>query len=110
MKMFAVALAVSLLLAASAAQAERVQVKFRGTLELGHFKCTDVTKGNLIKRVCYDRAKRYMVIRLHDTHYHYCGVDPQTVKTLLSADWPEGYFDTSIKGHFDCRTHRVPRY
>lgn len=110
MTKFAVALAGALLLIASTAQAERVAVKFRGSLDLRHHKCTDVAKGNLIRRVCYNRAKHYMVLKLRDTYYHYCAVDPKTVAKLLSADWPEQYFDTAIRGHFDCRTHRLPKY
>ena len=110
MRKITLSLAVVLAMFASVAQAEKIAIKFRGPTDLRHFKCTDVTKASLIRRVCYDRAKHYMVIRLRDTHYHYCEVDPRTVAALLSAAWPEQYFDTAIKGHFDCRTHRVPRY
>jgi len=51
-----------------------------------------------------------MVIKLHNTYYHHCEIDEATVKGLLAADAPEDYYHASIRGQFDCRTHRVPHY
>jgi KTSC domain len=44
------------------------------------------------------------------TWYHYCEIDPGTVSSLLAAESMGRLYNASIKGNFDCRTHRVPAY
>jgi hypothetical protein len=46
-----------LLLSASLALAETVDVKYRGPLDLAPFACTDVARSSFIRRVCFDKAK-----------------------------------------------------
>jgi KTSC domain len=43
-------------------------------------------------------------------NYHYCEIDAGTVSSLLGAESMGRFYNTSIKGRFDCRTHRVPAY
>jgi|SRR5215212_10796523 len=106
----------SLVAAISSARAETVSVKYRGPVQLAHFVCTDVTRSSFITRVCYDRAKNYMIIGLQGTYYHYCAIDPATVDGLLRADSMGRYFNANIRsgadqhGPFDCRDHPVPGY
>jgi hypothetical protein len=107
------AFALSLLIsfgAASAAQAESVNVKYRGLVNLAPFACEDITRSSFIERVCYDPKNTYMLIDLKGTWYHYCEIDQQTVSDLLAAGSMGRYYNASIKGRFDCRTHRVPDY
>lgn len=94
----------------SAAQAETVQVKYRGPVDLAPFACEAVTRSSFIQRVCYDENNSYMLINLRGTWYHYCEIDPGTVSSLLAADSMGQFYNASIKGNFDCRTHRVPTY
>jgi hypothetical protein len=49
-------------------------------------------------------------IHLNGTWYHYCEIDADTVARLKSAESMGRFYDRSIKGHFDCRTHREPNY
>jgi hypothetical protein len=47
-----------LLLSASLALAETVDVKYRGALDLAPFACTDVARSSFIRRVCFDKVVR----------------------------------------------------
>jgi hypothetical protein len=92
------------------AESESVFVKYRGEVDLTPFECTDVSRSSFIDRVCYDRSNKYMLISLNGTFYHYCEIDAGTVSSLLNSPSMGGFYNASIKGAFDCRTHRVPSY
>jgi KTSC domain len=83
-----------------------------GSLSTGHCRRTErsMDDGRVRLRCSYDEKNTYMLINLSGTWYHYCEIDPGTVSSLLAADSMGRYFNTSIKGNFDCRTHRVPAY
>ncbi len=103
-----------LLLACGPALAETVLVKYHGPVTLDAFVCAEVNEGSDVTRICYDTAERYMVIRLRSTYYHYCEIDPGTVKGLRSAGSKRQFFEARIKGSgsdglFDCRTHPIPK-
>ena len=89
-------------------------MKFRGSVDLKPFVCAD-TKSSFVNRVCYDKAKAYMLILLRNTWYHYCEIDAGTVSSLISAPSVGSYYNANIKGTgsdgpFDCRTHKVPTH
>ena len=50
-------------------QAETVDVKYRGPVNLAPFDCVDVSRTSFINRVCYDNREQYMVIYLNGTYY-----------------------------------------
>ena len=106
----AIASAVALFAASSIACAESVYVKYRGEVDLRVFDCTDIARSSFIRRVCYDKRNDYMLISLNGTFYHYCEIDGETVSALMTAESMGRYYNASIKGRFDCRTHRVPEY
>ena len=89
---------------------EVVTVKYRGPVSLAPFKCDAITRSSFIERVCYDAANSYMLIDLTGRWYHYCEIDPGTVSSLMAADFTGRFYNQSIKGRFDCRTHLVPEY
>jgi hypothetical protein len=89
---------------------EIVDVKYRGPVDLKHFACTSAERSSFIKLVCYDRSNGYMVISLNGIYYHYCEIDSETVASLLKADSMGRYYNSTIKGRFDCRVNRVPNY
>ncbi len=106
---------VALSLLPKAATAEMVNVKYQGPVDLTPFDCEFVSRSSLIKRVCYDAANQYMIIKLRRTYYHYCEIDVGTVAALRAAESMGRYYSANIKGSgqdgpFDCRTHRVPNY
>jgi hypothetical protein len=104
------AIALLSLVVRTSAQAESVNVKYRGLVDLAPFACETVTRSSFIDRVCYDPKNTYMLIDLNGTWYHYCKIDQETVSSLLAAGSMGRFYNTSIKGKFDCRTHRVPDY
>jgi len=105
-----VATCLALSACASVALAESVQVKYRGEVDLKYFDCTDIVRSSFIRRVCFDRRNKYMLISLNGTFYHYCEIDAGTVSLLLDAPSMGSFYNTSIEGQFDCRVHRVPAY
>jgi uncharacterized membrane protein len=115
MKPLAHSLAFLICLAAGDCRAETatacngtVDVKYRGAVNLDHFSCEPVERSSFIRCVCYDPANAYMIVGLNGTFYHYCGVDKATVDSFKAADSMGRFFNAAIKGHFDCRTGRVP--
>jgi hypothetical protein len=62
---------VTTLLINTTAQAETVDVKYRGPVDLKSFTCTN-TVSSFVNRVCYDEDNSYMLILLRGTWYHYC--------------------------------------
>jgi len=90
--------------------AETVNVKYRGPVDLKAFTCETVTRSSLVKRVCYARREQYMIINLQGIYYHYCEIDARTVSALRGASSMGRYYNSIIKGNFDCRTRRVPLY
>lgn len=110
-----VLLIVTALDAASWAEAETVNVKYRGPVDLTRFVCSDITRSSFINRVCYDQPNQYMVIQLNAVYYPYCEIPKLTIDALLSADSMGRYFNANIKGSgsdgpFDCRSRRSPKY
>jgi KTSC domain len=70
------------------------------------FSCSDVARSTFIKRVCFDNAKSYMIIRLRDTYYHYCNIPESTV----TADSMGRFFNSQVKKNYDCRVNPPLKY
>jgi len=104
------ALTVLVTLYCSSATAETVEVKYRGPVDLKPFACSDNIRSSFVNRICYDKSKSYMLIKLQATWYHYCAIDDGTVTALKSAESVGRYYNNNIKGRFDCRTNPVPLY
>jgi hypothetical protein len=104
----AIPIIITALIASSKAQAESAYVKYRGEVDLKPFQCTDIARSSFIRRVCYDARNDYMLISLNGTFYHYCEIDSGTVTALLNAPSMGRFYNTNIKGNFDCRVHQAP--
>jgi hypothetical protein len=97
------------------ANAETIDVKYYGSLDLKTFDCTTITRSSFVNRACYDKAKRFMVVQLKETYYPYCEMPAATYDAFLKAESMGRYFNANIKGSgkdgpFDCRTHAKPTY
>ena len=110
MKRLVTTVLVFLIVASPVANAETVNVKYRGPVDTSHFSCDDVSRSSFINRVCYDARNQYMLIALKGTYYHYCGIDGGTVSELMAASSMGRFYNGHIKGRFDCRTGYVPAY
>ena len=98
---------------AGALAAEEACVKYHKCISLDHFKCTE-TRSNPVDRVCYAETKRYMVVKLKGTYYHYCEIGPAIVAAFLAAPSIGHYYNSGIKSAatnraFDCRDHPIPQ-
>ncbi|MGN8547105.1 KTSC domain-containing protein [Bradyrhizobium sp. 13971] len=96
-------------------RSETVVVKYRGPVDLKTFACGDISRSSFITRVCYDRAKEYMIIRLNSTYYHYCELPASLFNAFLEAPSMGAFYNQRIRGSgldgpFDCRTHNMPDY
>jgi hypothetical protein len=103
-------IALAALYPASSTWSEDVWVKYRGSVDLEPFDCTDVNRSSFIKRVCFNKAKRYMLIRLNDTYYHYCNIPESAVTALMGADSMGRFFNAQVKGKYNCRLNPPPKY
>jgi len=86
----------------SVVQAETIFVKYRGMVDLSEFSCTD-TESSFIRRICYKRVDKYLVVLLNDAYYHYCQVPQDVAQQWLSAESKGKFYNAKIKGNFDCR-------
>jgi hypothetical protein len=111
------ACAIAFFAASAPAVAECVTVKYRDTpVCFDTFNCTETPQSSFVRVVCYDAAKFYMLIKLNETWYHYCSVDPASVANLLKGPSVGHNYNDSFRSHgsahgpFDCRDHLVPDY
>ena len=88
----------ALAMLAETAVAETVVVKYRGPVDLTSFDCETVTRSSFVRRVCYDAANEYMIIKLKRNYYHYCEIDAGTVADLKAAESMGRYYIANIKG------------
>jgi hypothetical protein len=84
----------------SEGKAETADVKYRGLVDLAPFKCVSIDRSSFIRRVCYDAANSYMIVKLNETYYHYCAIDNRTVDEFEAADSMGRFFNASIRGPF----------
>lgn len=91
------------------AYAEEVDVKYRGKVDLAYLRCEGFSS-SVVKRVCFDKSEKYVIVKLVDTYYHYCGIDENVMNAWRSAESKGRFFNQNIKGNFDCRTGHIPKY
>jgi hypothetical protein len=64
MKRHYLGIAVFMGLLIQSSRAETVDVKYRGIVDLKPFACSETSRRSFIRRVSYDRANQYMLIKL----------------------------------------------
>jgi len=93
-----IAFILAFLLTAPWEEAETVEVKNRGTVDLKSFYCQDITRSSLINRVCYDAEGRRMLVQRYAAYQQYCDVPRDTVDAFLNAPSMGRFFKTDIDG------------
>jgi hypothetical protein len=99
---------------ASWTDAETVDVKHRGTVDLKPFACQDVTRSSLVNRVCYDAANRVMIVQSNAVYWQYCDVPEAARDSFLNAPSMGQYYRANIKGTgagapYRCHADRAPK-
>lgn len=105
--MLTMCICLTLLLLATKASAESVFVKYRGVVNLKSFNCTE-TQSSVVHRICYQENSRYLIVQLGEIYYHYCRIAGPIVNEWLSAEPKGQFYNTRVKGNFDCRLGGVP--
>ncbi len=90
--------------------AETAIVKYRGPVDLTPFACEWVTRSSVVQRLCYDPREEYVIVNLAGTYYHYCEVPPNVVAAWRQATSMGRFYNTQVRGRFDCRVLRMPLY
>ncbi|MET0675359.1 MAG: KTSC domain-containing protein [Bradyrhizobium sp.] len=92
-----IAFVVALLLTAPWQEAETVEVNDLGPVDLAAFSCQDVTRSSVISRVCYDDARRRMLVQQHTIYHAYCDVPIDMRNGLLDARSMGRFYQINIE-------------
>jgi len=90
-----------------------VKVKYReDPVDIGHpmFEYLDTSKSSFVRGAWYDKDNCYMVIKLKETYYQYCGMPSEIWTIFKKTDSFGTFYNTYIKGYYDCRINFVPAY
>jgi len=90
-----------------------VSVKYRETpvdLANPRFEHKETSESSFVGGAWYDARERYMVIRLSETYYHYCRLPVSTWSQFKWAGSFGRFYNSAIKGRFDCRAGGIPEY
>jgi hypothetical protein len=91
-----------LLVAPLAARAEIVGVRNAGDVDLSAFDCTAISESQLLHRVCYDEAHRYLVAQVGEDYYDSCNVGPKAVDGLFDSNHVVAYYNQRIRAQHRC--------
>jgi hypothetical protein len=92
-------------------KSEYLSVKYRNTkVDVASFEHLDGGDSSLVRNAWYDDGNHYMIINLNGTNYHYCGLPSSTWSSLKSASSLGSFYNSSIKGKYDCRVNPMPNY
>jgi hypothetical protein len=89
-------------------EAEVVDVRDRGTVDLKPFKCQDITRSSVISRVCYDSESRRMLVQRHAVYLQYCELPKPTVDAFLNAPSMGRFFKVNFEGGGGSRPYACP--
>jgi hypothetical protein len=90
---------------------EKVEVSGRGAIDLAPFACTDTPRSSIVQRVCYDAARRYLLINIGGSYRDYCELPAATFNAFVAAPSMGRFYKQNIEGSdrdapFDCRADR----
>src|SRR5947209_8671709 len=78
--------------------AETVHLQNGDAVDLTPYACQDITRSTIINRVCYDAAKRTIIVQANALYSQYCGV-PETMRdALLNAPSMGQYYNVNLSG------------
>jgi len=80
------------------ADADVVEVRNVGPVDLAPFVCTDITRSTMISRACYDETKRSAVIEVRSTYRQFCNLPKATFDQLLDARSMGQFYVKRIRG------------
>ena len=90
-----------------------VQVEYRsGPVDVAHprFDHQPTPGSSFVAGVWYDADNSYLIIGLEGRYYHYCSVPVDVWSGFADAPSSGRYYNTTLRGRFDCRLGGVPSY
>src|SRR5882672_10055155 len=89
---------------------EKVELGDRGTIDLAPFACTDTPRSSIVQRVCYDEARRYLLVNVSGAYRDYCELPAATFNAFIAAPSMGQFYTQNIRGSdaegpFSCGTH-----
>ena len=91
------------------ADADVVNVRNAGPVDLAPFVCTDITRSTMIGRACYNETKRSAVLEVRATYRQFCGMPKATFDALLDAPSMGQFYIKRIQGKVPGRSYACPR-
>ena len=88
---------------ACCSEVETIDVRDYGSVSLRTFSC-EYTRSSVVKRICYDQAEQFMIIKLNETYFAFCAIDRGTVNDLRQAGSMGRFYNANIKRRFACRS------
>lgn len=73
------------LLCTSSVTTETVEVRGRGEVDLALFACNDTPRSTLVQRVCFDEAKRRLLVSVGGAYSEYCRLPATTYQAFVTA-------------------------
>jgi hypothetical protein len=64
---------------------EKVELRDSGIVDLAPFACTDTPRSSIVQRVCYDEARRYLLINVRGAYRDYCELPAATFNAFIAA-------------------------
>lgn len=80
------------------ADADVVEVRNVGPVDLAPFVCTHISRSTMIGRACYDEAERSAVIEVRSTYQQFCDMPKATFDALLDAPSMGQFYLKEIRG------------
>ena len=77
---------------------ETVETGERRFVDLGTFECRDITRSSILQRVCYDRARRHLIVAVKGSYDQYCDLPAETYGALMGAPSMGQFFNRNIRG------------
>lgn len=90
------------------ADADVVEVRNAGPVDLAPFVCTDITRSTMIGRACYNDAERSAVIEVRSTYRQFCDMPKATFDALLDAPSMGQFYIQRIQGLKPGRSYACP--
>jgi len=84
---------------------ETVEVAGRGAIDLAPFSCSDTPRSTIIRRICYDRQRNHLLVRVGEGYSEYCRLPPVIFDTLTTAPSMGQFYRTRIAaaaGLYNC--------
>jgi hypothetical protein len=73
------------LLCASPVTTETVDVSGRGGIDLAPFACTDTPRSTVVQRICYNEARRHLLVKAGGAYSEYCRLPAATFEAFVVA-------------------------